>query len=45
MYNAIRNSTFSVQDFTKSLNEATGVMNDTHKNMETFGEWISRVWS
>lgn len=45
MYNAIRNSTFSVQDFTKSLNEATGVVNDTHKNMETFGEWISRVWS
>ena len=45
MYNAIRNGTLSIEEFSKSLNNAKGTVNETHKNMETFGEWISRVWS
>lgn len=45
MYNAIRSGTFSIEEFSKSLNNAKGTVNETHKNMETFGEWMSRVWS
>lgn len=43
MYNAIRSGTLSIEEFSKSLNNAKGTVNETHKNMETFGEWISRV--
>lgn len=45
MYNAIRSGTLSIEEFSKSLNNAKGTVNETHKNMETFGEWISRVFS
>lgn len=45
MYNAIRSGTFSIEEFSKSLNNAKGTVNETHKNMETFWEWISRVFS
>lgn len=45
MYNAIRSGTLSIEEFSKSLNNAKGTVNETHKNMETFGEWISRIWS
>ena len=45
MYNAIRRGTLSVEEFTQTLNNAQGTVNETHKNMETFGEWISRIFS
>ena len=45
MYNAIRSGTLSIEEFSKSLNNAKGTVNETHKNMETFGEWSSRIWS
>lgn len=45
MYNAIRSGTLSIEEFSKSLNNAKGTVNETHKNMETFWEWISRVFS
>nr|DAT13927.1 MAG TPA: hypothetical protein [Caudoviricetes sp.] len=45
MYNAIRRGTLSIEEFTQTLNNAQGTVNETHKNMETFGEWISRIFS
>ena len=45
MYNAIRSGTLSIEEFSKSLNNAKGTVNETHKNMETFWEWISRIRS
>lgn len=44
-FNAIRRGAFDIASFSQQLENAQGTVGETHKNMETFGEWISRVWS
>lgn len=44
-FNAIRRGAFDIASFSQQLENAQGTVGETHKNMETFWEWISRVWS
>ena len=45
MYNAIRNGTFSLEEMKEALANTSWAVEDTYKNMETLGEFISRKWN
>ena len=45
MYNAIRNGTFSLEEMKEALANTSWAVEDTYRNMETLGEFISRKWN
>jgi len=45
MYNAIKNGTFELESMENALKDTQWAVEDTYKNMETLGEFLSRKWN